>query len=552
MKWKFRSRERIQEQDPDKIIEYLLNVRGISKIDTFLNPDIDSFNDPFKLKNVREGSRRIIKAIENREKISIYGDYDTDGVTATALLLIILRKLNADVDYYIPHRLKEGYGLNKNGIQKLRERGTELIVTVDCGINATSEIKLAKELGMDIIITDHHIPARENPADIVINPKLSKEYPYKELAGVGVAFKLCQGIQKISNFPQNFLFWNLDLVALGTVADVMPLTGENRVITLLGLKIMNERRRPGIKALLRNAEYKGRIKANHISFILAPRINALGRLKEAGENVELLTTYNEKEAERLAKILEDYNTERGKLQEQILKSALKILQSLDMKTNREGIVLSHPKWHEGVVGIVASKIAEKFYRPTILIAEKEDICKGSGRSIPEFDIMEALVEAEEFLEDFGGHPQACGISIKKENIKPFKEIFNRVVREKLKEKDLTRKITVDFPLSLHFINDELIKKISFLAPFGVGNPSPIFSTSNLEIVGSPKIVGKNHLKFMVRQDDKYFPSIGFSQGKKLEFLKREPRINIAYTPFIDDWSKNITLKIRDIKVEKPA
>lgn len=547
MNWTLRSEEQIEEQSPEEIINILLRNRGITDIDSFLNPSPEHFYDPFLLNNVREASERIISAIENRKKILIYGDYDADGISAISLLLTTFRKLNAEVEYYIPHRLEEGYGLSEAGIRKAADSGVNLIITVDCGTNAVEEIKLASDLGMEMIITDHHTPEKENPCDIIINPKLSPDYPYKELAGVGVAFKLSLGLEKMSNLSQNFLFWNLDLVALGTVADVMPLTGENRVIVTLGLKIMNERKRPGINALLDLAGHKGKIKAHHIGFVLGPRINAMGRLTEAREAVELLTTQNKIKARELAGILEKQNRERRKIQERIMKEAFRITTDKGIPLHENGIVLSDPGWHEGIVGIVASKIKETYYRPTILIAENDDICKGSGRSISEINIMETIEECKDYLEDFGGHPQACGISIKKENIKDFRNAFNTAVGLKLKGKNLEPELTIDSLLSIHPINKELIKKMDQLAPFGIGNPIPIFATFNLEVTTTPKIVGKNHLRFTVKEGNKILPAIAFSQGEKLDLLKKYSRIDIAYSPFIDDWRGEPTLKVHDIR-----
>ncbi len=547
MKWRFKSEEQPREHDPDGIIDYLLNIRGISQKDSFLKPVPEYFHSPFQLKNVKEASTRIIAAIENGEKIMIYGDYDADGISAIALLYIILQKLNAEVDYYIPNRIEEGYGLNEKGIKEAHDRGIDLIITVDCGMNAIEEIELVKELGMDIIITDHHTPERENPHGFTINPKLYDNYPYTELAGVGVAFKLCQGLEQISKLSRNFLLWNLDLVAMGTVTDVMPLTGENRVITSLGLKIMNERRRPGINAILNTAGQKGEIKSHHIGFVIGPRINALGRLDEALEAVEILTTYNNEKAKRIAQKLENYNKERKKIQEQIHKEALQLIQSKDIPATKSGIVLSDARWHEGVIGIVSSKIAEKFNQPTILIAQKDELCKGSGRSIPGFDLIETIGKCSEFLEDFGGHPMACGIKIKKENIEDFTISFNKVVKVKVKKRDLGKRLSVDCPLPIHAVSEELIGRINEMAPFGVGNPEPTFATFNIEVVGSPVIVGNNHLRFTIRDGDKHITTIAFSQGEKEELLRRKSRVDIAYSPIIDNWSGKPILKVYDIK-----
>lgn len=548
MKWKFNFEETPKVENSEVLIKKLLDNRGVSDSDSFLNPSVSGLHDPFLLEGVSEGCGKILEAIKNNKNISIFGDYDVDGVASTALLLIVLQKLGGKVDFYIPHRLEDGYGLNKSGIYELKERGTDLIITVDCGINGSEEIEYARELGMEVLVTDHHLPEKENPADIKINPYLSEAYPYKELAGVGVVFKLCQGLVKMSDLPMNFLLWNLDLVALGTVADIMPLTGENRIITALGLKIMNENRRPGIVSLLNKARFKkGEIQSWHIAFLIAPRINALGRLEEAREAVELLSTYSKAETNLIATKLENYNVERKKIQEKIFKQASDFLKSQSEKENT-GIVLSSENWHEGVIGIVASKIVEEFNSPTILIVEKDEVCRGSGRSIPGFNITDSLKDLGVFLEEFGGHAQACGISIKKENIPSFEKAFKEKVMKKLGDEIRQKELLIDFPLSLSFVDKALVKNLESLAPFGVGNPQPVFAALNVELAGVPRIVGRNHLKFSVKDGDTYISCIGFSQGDKLDLLRDSEQFNIAYSPFIDDWNGQVSLKIHDIKV----
>jgi len=551
MKWRLKSEEIVDIVEPEGIVEKLLGARGVSDVVFFLNPSVEGLYDPFSLDGVMEGSKRILDAIESNQKISIFGDYDVDGVVSTSLLFTILKKLNANIDFYIPHRLEDGYGLNKSGIKELKDRGTDLIITVDCGINGEEEIEYAKKLGLEVIVTDHHLPEKNSPADIKINPYLSDSYPYKDLAGVGVVFKLCQGIEKMSDLSLNFLLWNLDLVALGTVADIMPLTGENRILTSLGLKIINENRRPGIVSLLKSSGFKkGQVQAWHIAFLIAPRINALGRLGESKEAVDLLCTYNNTEADTIAAKLENCNIERKKLQEKIYKEALDFLDSRSIEGNA-GIVLSSDGWHEGVIGIVASKIVEEFNRPTILIVEKKGICRGSGRSIPGFNITASLKELSVLLEEYGGHDQACGISIKKENIRSFERAFEKQVVKNLGNNIPQKELLIDFPLTLESINEKLVKTIEILAPFGVGNPKPVFASFDVELADIPNIVGKNHLKFTVKNKDKYLPCIGFSLGDKIDLLRNSKKFNIAYSPFVDDWNGKVSLKIHDIKVQLP-
>ena len=547
MKWKFKKDKLISDGNPDFIIKELLDVRGFLDTDSFLAPSVSNLRDPFLLDGVREACTLILSAVENNKKICIYGDFDMDGIASTALMSLVLRKLNAEVDFYIPNRLEEGYGLSKEGIKYLKENRAELIITVDCGINAVEAINYAHELGVEVIVTDHHLPEMENPASVVINPHVSGSYPFNELSGVGVAFKLCQGLAEVADLPLNFLLWNLDLVALGTVADVMPLKDENRILTFLGLKIMNEGRRPGIVSLLKNSRFKnGEIKAWHIAFIIAPRVNALGRLEDAREAVELLNTYNKNKADLIAGKLEKHNKERKKLQEKIYKEALDFLSGHDSE-KISGIVLSSDTWHEGVIGIVASKIVEDFNRPTILIAEKDDICKGSGRSIPGFNIMNCIKDLGDLLEKFGGHAQACGISIKSENIELFTKAFEKEVMENLKNQLIEKELLIDFPLSIGCVNEKLVNNLEVLAPFGVGNSKPVFAALDVELAYTPEIVGKNHLKFAVREGNKYISCIGFSLADKMDLLKSSEKFSIAYSPFIDDWNNQVSLKILDIK-----
>lgn len=549
MKWKFNFEKIPEVKNSEVLIKKLLDNRGVSDVDLFLNPSVSGLHDPFLLEGISDGCKKILDAIKDSKSISIFGDYDVDGVASTALLLIVLQKLGGKVDFYIPHRLEDGYGLNKSGIDELKERGTDLIITVDCGINGVEEIEYARELGIEVMVTDHHLPEKENPVDVKINPHLSKTYPYKELAGVGVAFKLCQGLANMSDLSMNFLLWNLDLVALGTVADIMPLTGENRVFTALGLKIMNENRRPGIVSLLDKARFKkGEIQSWHIAFLIAPRINALGRLEEAREAVELLSTYSKAEANLIAAKLENCNIERKKIQEKIYKEALEFLKLRSAK-EKTGIVLSCKGWHEGVIGIVASKIVEEFNRPTILIVEKDEICRGSGRSIPGFNITDSLNDLAVFLEEFGGHAQACGISIKKENISSFEKAFKERVMKKLGDEIRQKELLIDFPLSPNFVDEALVKSLKSLGPFGVGNPKPVFAALNVELAGVPSIVGRNHLKFSVKDGNKCVSCIGFSLGDKLNLLRDSEKFSIAYSPFIDEWNGAVSLKIHDIKVE---
>ncbi len=534
------------------IISILIN-RGYNtpdKIEKFMDPQIEDMHDPFLMRDMKKTTSRIIKAIKLKEKILIYGDYDVDGTTGTTLLYTVLQKLNANVSYYIPHRLKDGYGLTETGIKYILQSYVNLIITVDCGIGATDSVKELNKQGIDVIITDHHEPGEEVPAAFaILNPKIDN-YPFKKLVGCGIALKLAQAIFSELKIPERKVLFHLDLAALATVCDVAPIIEENRIITKFGAKMIQYTKKEGLKTLLEVSGVKDKeINTYDIGFVLGPRINALGRLDEAGDVVKMLVTEDGEEADVIAKRLDIQNKSRIEIQKRIVGQAREIVKNMNLE-NIKGIVLASPEWHAGVVGIAASKIAEEFYRPTILIALDKDTGKGSGRSIPEFNLYDSIKKCEGYLEKFGGHKQAVGLVIKRENIKKFKDWFNKIAQVSLKQEQLIPKFSIDKEISLESIDKRLLDDISKFAPFGLGNPRPIFLSKNLEIVGYPNILKNKHLKFKVREDNNVLTAIAFNCNN-LD-VSRMDRVDIIYQ--IDESEylgvREILLKIKDIEVIK--
>ncbi|MEK7713415.1 MAG: single-stranded-DNA-specific exonuclease RecJ [Deltaproteobacteria bacterium] len=541
------------------ITSQLLINRGISDIqqaERFLSSTLSDIRSPLGMKGMKEGVERVLKALHNKEKIAIYGDYDVDGITSTSILLMFLKLAGANVSYYIPERIAEGYGLNADAISKLAERGVALLITVDCGISDHAELKLAKELGMDVIVTDHHeVPDYLPPAYAIINPKQSGcPFPFKNLAGVGVAFNFIialraslrdEGFWKEKEVPN--LKEYLDLVALGTIADVVPLVDENRIFVKYGLMELTASTKPGIIAL---KEVSGLndvpINAGMVGYRLAPRINAAGRVGKGVDGVRLLTSESYDEAASIAKLLDDGNKERQGLEEVILREATGMVES-GLISDRKSIVLASENWHPGVIGIVASRIAEKYYRPTVMIALKNGIGKGSARSIHSFMLYEGLKECSHLLNEFGGHDYAAGLSINEENIEKFREEFERVASGKLSDEDMLPEMDIDAAMDLNEVTEALINELDNLAPFGEANPEPLLCSTGLGIADC-KVVGNNHLKMRVKQGRTVRDAIGFGMGN----LNLSPGINLdtAFIPQINLWNggKSIQLKLKDVRI----
>lgn len=605
------------------VLSQMLINRGLTDVAsarTFLQSNLSLLSDPMLLPDIEKSSKRIIDALSKGEKITVYGDYDVDGISATALMVQCLETLSrlywnqkSAIEYYIPDRLDEGYGLSIEAIGMLCETGTKVIITVDCGVNSFEEAKFARGKGIDLIITDHHEPCGElqeaggtarrgdcGGAFGLINPKLStSNYPFRELSGVGVAFMLAwvlgqsaststdhlsvragrtgppepirAGNRKVANEFKDFLMNAMGLVALGTIADVVPLKQENRILAKYGLSSLQHSDNPGINALKEVAGLKDKkIYSHHVGFCLGPRINAAGRVGNAKKGVEMLTAKREETAREIALCLEGENKKRQKIQSNILESARKkVLNDVDFNSDM-AIIISDDNWHQGVIGVVASRLASEFYRPVIIIAVDGEVGHGSARSIPNFHLHNALVKCQEFSTDrkllisFGGHAQAAGLRILKKDISEFKRIFNTISIGQMEKEDLTPVQNIDIEVKLSSISSSLLEELKCLLPHGEGNPVPVFATRDISIVGQIRRFGVNgkHLGFYVRQGDVSFKAVAFGMGDKIDALKgNNGNYSIAYvlrspfsrgeksfapTDYNGMYKENVELEIKDI------
>ena len=531
----------------------LLINRGIqtaTEAHTYLYPTFDALHPPFKLANMDKAIERIHKAIARGEKICIYGDYDTDGTTATALLLNVFRHIDVPANYYIPNRFGEGYGLSEDTVKKIhQENDAKLIITVDCGITSVKEVALANQLGMDVIITDHHQPeAEQPPAHALISPKVpGNEYPYTELAGVGLAFKLAQGlIEDDSAFLESLL----DLVALGTVVDIASLTGENRVLSRLGLAELNKRERPGINALCEAAGHKidKPLDGYSLSYKLGPRINAAGRMDTAHKVVDLLTTDSDDVATRIASQLNEANQRRQDLERQIQDQAQEIIEK-EVEDDTKGIVVASDKWNEkaqGVVGIVASRLKETYYKPVIVLAINGDEANGSGRCIDGMNLADSLVACTELLVKHGGHAAAAGLTLKTKNIPKFKTAFNEYTCEHLSEEALQPKLDLEFETHLSLLTLDMLKELEQFEPFGKDNPSPLFGARRVKVDGKPTQIGKDksHLRMFVSDGKVKRCAIEWGAGEKLiTFRRSNMSLDIAFSPQINEWQGTYSVQL---------
>ncbi len=508
---------------------------------SYLYPTLDELHSPFKLADMDKAMARIHKAISRGEKICVYGDYDTDGTTATALLLNTFRQMDVPVDYYIPNRFGEGYGLSEDTVEKIHQKNkAKLLITVDCGITSVKEVALANQLGMDVIVTDHHqIEEEQPPAYALISPKIpGNEYPYTELAGVGLAFKLAQGLIDDKAFLESLL----DLVALGTVVDMASLTGENRILSRLGLAELDKRERPGIHALCDAAGHKidTPLDGYALSFKLGPRINAAGRMDTAHKVVDLLTTDSEDVATRIASELNQANQKRQELERQIQDQALEIIET-EIDDDTVGIVVASDKWNEkaqGVVGIVAARLMQTFYKPAVVLAIDGDEATGSGRCIEGMNLANSFVACTELLMKHGGHEAAAGLTLKTKNIPKFRKAFNEFARENLTAEELQPKLELEFETRLSLLTLETLKELDQFEPFGKDNPKPHFGTRRVKVNGVPTQMGKekNHLRMFVSDGTVKRRAIDWGAGDKLITFKRpNMSLDIAFSPQINEW-----------------
>lgn len=543
----------------DTQIARLLLLRGIDSYDEakrFFRPETESLHDPFLMKDMDKGASRLSEAIRNHEKVIIYGDYDVDGTTATSIVYMFLQEFGLDVKYYIPHRFKEGYGINPDGIQYAIDCKADLIVSVDCGITAVEEAKYAKSKGIDLIICDHHTVGDEIPdAVAVLDPKRPDcNYPYDGLSGAGVGFKLIQGTVQKLGLPKKHTDQFLDLVAISIASDIVPIVDENRIMMRRGLEMINTSPRVGIKALLDRIKIPpGSVSTSTIVFSIGPRINAAGRMGDATAAVELMISKDIQAAKKYASELETINIARRDTDSETMGQAMTMLDSDYNLDEISTMVLHHPDWHLGVIGIVASRLVDTYYRPTIMLSTVEGKVKGSARSIKGFNIYDALKQCDDLLEQFGGHEFAAGLTMDIENLEEFRERINKIAYERLSDNDFLPELTIDAELHLGNVGMKFWKILSQFEPFGPGNMRPVFVSKGVCIEGVPTIVGNGHLKMKVSQGNSaIIDAIGFNMHEYLPVIRNcdDNRIDIAYVLEENYWNgkRSIQMRIKDIHV----
>lgn len=547
------------------LAQLLIN-RGVTQADeakTFLTASLSGLHEPSSLPGIAQAADRIFEAANSKKRICIYGDYDVDGITASTILWRCLTLAGADVDYYVPDRIEEGYGLNSDALRRLKEQNFALVITVDCGITSVEQAQVASELGLELIVTDHHeMKAKLPEASVLVHPRLpGSTYPFPHLCGAGVAFKLAWAIaqkfsnaQKVSESYKNFLMESIALVALGTVADVVPLIGENRIFVRQGLKNLQATPTIGLKALIQAAELSDKeLDAGHIGFTLAPRLNAAGRLGQARLAIELLATSNNTRAVDLARYLNDQNEKRQTVERRIASQAKEMVEALGEQADMPAYVLSSDEWHPGVIGIVASRLVEKYARPVLMISTQEEVGSGSGRSIDGFALHEALQACTKYLISHGGHAAAAGFKVEKDKIDDLRQAFILHASKKLDVSKLQHSITIDAEIPLSALTTGLLKGIAALEPHGSGNRRPLFLASGLEVVGDPRKVGKgeHHLSFRVKQTGgKIVKAIAWGMADRLEeLMSQSGKCCIAFTPKINEWNGyvNIDMEVVDLQ-----
>ncbi len=554
------------------VLAGLLIQRGITTYDdarSFFRPQLTDLHDPFLMKDMDKAVERLEIAREKGEKIMVYGDYDVDGTTAVSIVYSFLKNTHKKVDFYIPDRYEEGYGISYKGIDHALSTEHSLLISLDCGIKAVDKVKYASEKGLDIIICDHHRPGEFIPEAVaVLDPKQEDcNYPFKDLSGAGVGFKLIQALGIKMGIPMEKIYPYLDLVSISIAADVVSITGENRVLSYYGLKQLNKSPRTGIKYLLKSAGvdkkvslgtdhyFKRKITVTDLVFLLGPRINAAGRIDSAIDSVRLLISNNKEYAAKLGKQINDLNTTRRELDSSITQHALEILDDEQHITDQKASIVYREDWHKGVVGIVASRLIDSYYRPTIVLTKADGLITGSARSVKKFDIYDAIESTSHLLENFGGHTYAAGLSLKPENFEKFKEAFFKYAEDHISDDMLVPEIEIDAEIYISDINTKFYSVLKQFAPFGPGNMSPVFITQNVIDTGYVKLVGKKeskHLKFSVVHPDRTgnpVPAIAFNQGHHYEKMRSGIPFDICYHIDENNWLGNTTLQLRvmDIK-----
>lgn len=543
----------------DATLAGLLVQRGVSTFEEaryFFRPELHHLHDPFLMKDMEAAVDRVITALGDGERLMIFGDYDVDGTTSVTLVYSILKSVTDQIEFYIPDRYKEGYGLSKLGIDTAHKNGVTLMVILDCGIKSIELTEYAKSLGIDIVICDHHRPGSEIPnAAAVLDPKRKDcEYPYKELCGCGVGFKLMQALSMKDVFPFERCLDYIDLVAVAIGADIVPIEGENRTLAYYGMKKVNEDPSPGIKAILESANYKGGLSVSDVVFVIGPRINAAGRIASGNRAVELLIAKDHSSLQTLSKTIDEHNKVRRNLDKTITQQALEIIQSNDDLASAKTTVVFHKEWHKGVVGIVASRLTEQYYRPTIVLTESNGVATGSARSVKGYDIYNAIDACSDLLNQFGGHAFAAGLSLPVDNIAPFSKRFEQVVAETITPEQLIPTLDVDMEIDLGTITPRFFQVLRQMAPFGPHNMNPVFVTRHCINAGNTRVVGGSHLKMHLCQTSHpqtTFNGIAFGMGSLYSEIADGRPFSIAYSVVENEWRGRVSIElhVKDIKLE---
>lgn len=539
--------ELMQKFNISEMLAKLILSREIEDVDMFLNGKIEDLKDPFLMKDMDKFVERITRAIDNREKICIYGDYDVDGITSITVMYKFLSSLNADVMYYLPDRLIEGYGLNNNALKKIKEDGAKIVVTVDCGITAVDEVEFAKSIGLDMCITDHHECSDDLPdAMCIVNPKQKDDHTFKMLAGVGVAFKCIMALSQKYNLENKEYLKYLDIVAVGTISDIVPLVDENRIISKYGLEMMKSTENVGLKALLNIINFKA-IDSMVVSYAIAPRINACGRMGNADIAVKLLLEKDRKKADELSVMLNNQNNKRQQVEKKIFESAIKMIEE-NRINKKNSIVLYNENWHNGVIGIVASRLVNIYYKPVILLTKENGVIRGSGRCPVEFSLYDILTKCKDSLIQFGGHELAAGLSIEEDKIDEFTNKFDEVVASSIKE-EIKQIVNVDERITFRNLNVSLLKDINVLKPFGQANKEPQFLYKNLKIQSIRTIKEDKHLKLTLKDDKYLIEALAFSKGNRRDELRIGDKIDVLCSVDINTYTtpRTIQLILEDFK-----
>ncbi len=522
----------------------------------YFRPQLDELHDPWLMKDMHKAVDRILLAFENNEKILVYGDYDVDGTTAVASLFMFLQKIYLPefLEFYIPNRYREGYGISRMGIDYAKENSFSLIISLDCGIKSADLIGYASTLGIEFIVCDHHLPDEIlPPAVAILNPKQKDcHYPYKELCGCGVGFKLITALAQHFTMDDMEVFNYLDLVATAIAADIVPMTGENRILAYYGLKKVNENPNPGIKALINLSSLKKELSINNLVFMIAPRVNAAGRMDDARKAVQMFIAPDFNEAMHYAQMLHSDNTDRKEADLNITEEALAIIEADQMLLNRKSTVVFQPHWHKGVVGIVASRLIEKYYRPTVVLTKSGDVLAGSARSVNGFNLYEAVHACREYLLGYGGHFAAAGMTLLPEQVAAFSEKFEEIVSATIHPDSLIPEIIIDAEIRFNDINASFYNILCQMEPFGPENMRPVFIAKNVMDSGFSKIVKEQHIRFSLKQDNVPITGIGFNMADKFPLLQTKEPIDIVFTIDENEWNdqKNLQLKVIDLRLHE--